>query len=71
MNDINNIISEEGALTLGEFCVRYGLSRSAAYREIKAMRLIAKKRGRRTVIERREAQRWLVTLPDFEMHTAA
>lgn len=71
MSEANNISSDDGCFTFNEFCVRYGISRSAAYREIKAMRLIAKKRGRRTVIERREAQRWLATLPDFEMHTAA
>ena len=37
MGEANNIFeSDDGAFTLNEFCARYGLSRSAAYREINA-----------------------------------
>jgi predicted DNA-binding transcriptional regulator AlpA len=70
VGEANNIFSDDGAFTLNEFCARYGLSRSAAYREINAQRLIAKKRGSRTVIERTEARQWFTNLPAFESRTA-
>ena len=60
------ILDNEGAFTLDEFCARYSLSRAGAYREICARRLTAKKRGKRTVIVRAEAQRWFADLPRFE-----
>ena len=59
-----------GAFTLDDFCASYGVSRSRVYREINAQRLIAKKLGSRTVIERSEARRWFDSLPCFEPRQA-
>ena len=45
-----------------EFCQRYAISRSSLYREIAANRLHVIKRGRRTLIPRKEAERWFENL---------
>lgn len=41
------------------FCERYGIKRTLAYEEIAAGRLVAVKVGRRTLIRREGAERWL------------
>ena len=46
------------AYFLPEFCKKYCLSRSSFYREIRRKRLHFYKRGKRTMIERTEAERW-------------
>jgi hypothetical protein len=61
---------QDGAFTLDKFCERYGQSRSSAYREINAGRLVAKKRGARVLIERAEAHRWFSNLPKIEVRAA-
>ena len=53
----------QGALTISNFCQTYGVGRTFAYAEIAAGMLMAKKAGRRTVIPRKEAERWLTALP--------
>ena len=42
---------------------RLNICRAQLYREIGAGRLVARKLGRRTLIERSEQQRWLSALP--------
>lgn len=42
---------------------RLGTSRSAVYLELRAGRLVGRKAGRRTLIERTEQLRWLTSLP--------
>ena len=42
---------------------RLGTSRSAVYLELQAGRLVGRKAGRRTLIERTEQLRWLTSLP--------
>ena len=42
---------------------RLGICRAQIYNEINALRLFAKKAGRRTLIERSEQARWLAALP--------
>lgn len=42
---------------------RLGISRSAIYLELQAGRLVGRKAGRRTLIERTEELRWLASLP--------
>ncbi len=42
---------------------RLGISRSAVYLELQAGRLVGRKAGRRTLIERTEELRWLASLP--------
>jgi hypothetical protein len=66
----NNPFENQGAFTLDEFCTSYGVSRSRAYREINAQRLIAKKLGSRAVVDRLEARRWFDSLPCFQPRTA-
>ena len=41
---------DDGALTIDAFCEKYSTSRATAYREIASGALIAKKRGRNTLI---------------------
>ena len=54
------------SFSIEAFCARYGIGRQLAYDEINAGRLIAIKRGRRTLIRRIDAERWLATAPPFE-----
>lgn len=42
---------------------RLSICRAQLYKEIKAGRLVARKAGRRTLIERTEQARWLAALP--------
>ena len=42
---------------------RLGICRAKAYQEISSGRLVARKAGRRTLIERAEQARWLDSLP--------
>jgi hypothetical protein len=50
------------ALSVPEFCHRYGIGTTAAYAEMKAGRLIARKAGRRTLIRVEDAERWFTGL---------
>jgi hypothetical protein len=47
---------------LPEFCKKFCVSRSSFYREVHANRLHIYKRGKRTMIERAEAERWYIGL---------
>ena len=51
------------ALSVDEFCERYGLGRSKVYEELKAGRLRGRKVGRRTIITEDDAENWLRRLP--------
>ena len=76
-NDITSVPQESGkscasdklshiepvAYFLPEFCRKFCLSRSTFYREVHARRLRVLKRGKRTLIERTEAERWYASLP--------
>jgi len=53
------------AMSLAEFCSEFGTSRSAAYREIQAGRLIVRKAGRRTIVLGEDAMRWARSLPVY------
>ena len=61
---------EEGAFSIEEFCVWAGIGRSAAYEEINDGRLVARKRGSRTLIPRAAARRWLENLPLLKSRAA-
>ncbi|MBB2486639.1 helix-turn-helix domain-containing protein [Mitsuaria sp. WAJ17] len=50
-------------LSVNDFCLWAGIGRTALYAELKSGRLAAKKLGRRTIIVRSEAERWLASLP--------
>jgi hypothetical protein len=53
----------KGVFSINEFCRWAGIGRTAAYAEIKAGRLPAKKFGKRTFIIINDAERWLAALP--------
>jgi excisionase family DNA binding protein len=52
-----------GALSIEEFCSRYGIGRTTVYSEIKAGRLKAVKVGRRTLVPDHAGEAWLRSLP--------
>lgn len=54
------------AMRLSEFCARYGVSRSKAYRELQANRLVARKIGTRTIVTVEDAELWLSKLPKLK-----
>jgi predicted DNA-binding transcriptional regulator AlpA len=57
-----------GVFSVNDFCQWVGIGRTAVYAEMKAGRLSAKKVGRRTIILRSEAERWLSSLPPQRQH---
>ena len=50
-------------LTIADFVTRFRVSRTATYRLLASRELTAKKVGRRTMIARADAERWLTSLP--------
>ncbi len=56
---------EVGAFGIIAFCAWVGISRAQFYVEVSRGRLHPRKVGRRTIISRTEAERWLVDLPPF------
>jgi hypothetical protein len=58
-----------GALSISKFCTYASIGRTSAFTEIKAGRLIARKRGRSTIILIEDADAWLQSLP--LVHTSA
>ena len=53
---------EQEVFRISEFCQRYAISRTAFYREIWAHRLQVFKRGRRTLVSKKNAEKWLEEL---------
>ncbi|HAO2891838.1 TPA: helix-turn-helix domain-containing protein [Escherichia coli] len=51
------------AYTVNEFCAVYGIGRSLCYDEMSSGRLPARKAGRRTLILKTDADKWLSSLP--------
>ena len=51
------------AMSIEQFCQRYGISRTSTYTEIREGRLRARKCGRRTIIVDEDADKWLQHLP--------
>jgi hypothetical protein len=62
--------ADDGAFTLEGFCCRYGIGRTAAYKEINRGHLEARKHGKRTMISRDAARRWFPGLPRLRPRTA-
>jgi Helix-turn-helix domain len=54
------------AMSVAEFCARYGPGRTSAYQEVKSGRLRARKIGKRTIITVDDAEDWLRCLPVIE-----
>ena len=55
--------ARQRAMSIAEFCQRYGPGRTTTYQEIQAGRLRARKVGRRTIITEDDAEEWLQQLP--------
>jgi len=53
---------EPVAYRVSDFCRIYVISRASFYREVQAGRLHILKRGRRSLVERAEAERWFGSL---------
>jgi len=62
-NEAGSATHSRRAFSIREFCRRYGIGRTNAYREIAAGRLRAVKAGRRTLISHDAAESWLAALP--------
>jgi len=63
MEQQQSVSSTGGAFSVDDFCLWAGVGRTAAYAEMSAGKLEARKLGRRTIILRSEAERWLAALP--------
>jgi excisionase family DNA binding protein len=59
--------SRQRAMSIAEFCERYGPGRTKAYEELKSGRLRAHKIGKRTIITEDDAEDWLRRLPVIEV----
>jgi len=57
---------QQRAMSVDEFCQRYGIGRTRAYEEIKQRALRGLKVGRRTIITEDDAEAWLKRLPVLE-----
>ena len=57
---------QQRAMSIDEFCQRYGIGRTTAYEEIKQRRLRGLKVGKRTLITEDDAEDWLRRLPVLE-----
>ena len=55
--------ARQRAMSIAEFCTRYGLGRTTVYEEIKSGRLRARKCGKRTLITDDDGEDWLRCLP--------
>jgi hypothetical protein len=55
--------ARQRAMSIAEFCHRYGPGRTKAYEELKSGRLRGRKIGKRTIITEDDAEDWLVRLP--------
>jgi hypothetical protein len=55
--------ARQRAMSLPEFCRRYGPGRTLAYQEINSGRLRARKVKKRTIITEDDAEEWLRQLP--------
>ena len=51
------------AMSIAEFCERYGPGRTKTSEELKSGRLRARKIGQRTIITEDDAEDWLLRLP--------
>jgi hypothetical protein len=58
--------ARQRAMSIPEFCERYGPGRTKAYEELKSGRLRGRKIGKRTIITEDDAEDWLRHLPIIE-----
>lgn len=60
---------EPVAYRVSEFCQIYVISKASFYREVQAGRLRLLKCGRRSLVERSEAERWFACLKRYPAQT--
>jgi hypothetical protein len=58
--------ARQRAMSIAEFCERYGPGRTKTYEELKSGRLRGRKIGKRTIITEDDAEDWLRCLPVIE-----
>lgn len=59
----NQIQDNSGAFSIEQLCQWSSVGRSTIYEEIREGRLQIRKVGRRTIVLREDAERWLSSLP--------
>jgi hypothetical protein len=55
--------TEPTAYFVSEFCKKFIISKTSFYREVNAGRLMLLKRGKRSIVDKAEAERWYTNLP--------
>lgn len=55
-----------GALTVKQFCSRYGIGQTKFYEEVSEGRIEARRSGRRVLVPQDAADAWLKALPKIE-----
>jgi excisionase family DNA binding protein len=55
------------ALTINQFCDRFGVCRETAYQQIRTGKLRAVKLGRRTVLLAPDVDAWAASLPELRV----
>jgi excisionase family DNA binding protein len=63
--------AQQRAMSIDEFCERYGPGRTKAYEELRSGRLRGRKIGKRTIITEDDAEDWLRRLPAIEPGAAS
>lgn len=58
--------ARQRAMSIAEFCERYGPGRTKVYEELRSGRLRGRKIGKRTIITEDDAEEWLRHLPVIE-----
>ncbi|WP_271896282.1 helix-turn-helix domain-containing protein [Candidatus Phyllobacterium onerii] len=62
--------SGPAAFTVNDFCAWAGICRATLYKEMSAGKIVHRKLGRRTLILRTDAEKWLAALPVGGSHAA-
>lgn len=68
---MDTTLSNRELISIPEFCAENQIARTNVYAELKAGRLRAVKRGRRTFIPREAAEDWRQSLPAYQPQSAA
>jgi len=58
--------TEKAAYSVAEFCAAFPIKKSKLYELLAAGEIVARKSGRKTLIEAEEAARWLSSLPAYQ-----
>ena len=64
---VSKIEQQRRAMSIAEFCERYGPGKTKTYEDLKCGRLRGRKIGKRTIITEDDAEDWLRHLPGMEV----